>query len=207
MARKTSVVAPARQVAQPAGGVEAVPLRDYDAADVLIVRAPAQLKALADELRSRIVVLLRERARSITELAEKLDLPKGTVGHHVKVLEKAGLIKVVRTRKVRALTESYYGRTARLFLYESQDQSGAGDVRDIVAASLRVAADEILPLDDADPGAIACSGVLRVRLSAEDAQRFNRRLDRLMKEFADAEDPKGTPFGLALAMYRRDTDA
>ena len=53
----------------------------------------------------KIVVLLRERAHSTTELAEKLGLPKGTVGHHVKVLEKAGLIRVVRTRKVRALTE------------------------------------------------------------------------------------------------------
>jgi len=196
MARTTSAATP-----------DAAPLRDYDAADVLVVRAPEQLKALADELRSRIVVLLRERARSTTELAEKLGLPKGTVGHHVKVLEKAGLIRVVRTRKVRALTESYYGRTARLFLYESQDESGAEDVRDIVAASLRVAADEILPLNYADPDAVACSGVLRVRLNADDAMRFERRLDRLMKEFTDAEDPQGVPFGLALAMYRRATDA
>ncbi len=35
-----------------------------------------------------IVVLLREKAASTTELAEKLDLPKSTVGHHVKVLEQ-----------------------------------------------------------------------------------------------------------------------
>ncbi|HKI91522.1 MAG TPA: winged helix-turn-helix domain-containing protein, partial [Gaiellaceae bacterium] len=92
-----------------------LPSPDYEADDVMVVREPEQLKALGDDLRSQIVVLLRERARSTTELAELVDLPKGTVGHHVKVLERAGLIRVVRTRKVRALTERYYGRTARLF--------------------------------------------------------------------------------------------
>jgi len=205
MARKSSVAAPAADPS--AGGGDAVPLLDYETADVLVVRQPDQLKALADELRGKIGVLLRERARSITELAEKLGLPKGTVGHHVKVLEKAGLVKVVRTRKVRALTERYYGRTARLFLYESADGSQAEDIKNIVAAGLRIAAEEILPLNYEDPGAIGCSGVLRVRLSPDDAARFNRRLDRLMTEFRLAEDPNGVPYGLALAMYRRDHDA
>jgi DNA-binding transcriptional ArsR family regulator len=180
---------------------------DYDAPDVIYVRRPDQLKALGDELRARIVVLLRERAHSVTDLAEKLALPKGTVAHHVKVLEQAGLLKVVRTRKVRALTENYYGRTARLFLYDSNDGESADEVRDIVAISLRVAADEILPLNYTDPDAIACSGVLRVRLNKKDAERFNRRLDKLMEEFRAAEDPNGVPFGLALAMYRRASDA
>jgi hypothetical protein len=132
-------------------------------------------------------------------------MPKGTVAHHVKVLESAGLLKVVRTRRVRALTESYYGRTARLFLYESADTAGYEDVRNIVAASLRVAAEEILPVDEED--AAACSGVLRVRLSPADAKRFDRRLTKLMDEFRACDDADGTPYGLALALYRRAPDA
>ena len=63
---------------------------------------------------------------STTELAEKLGLPKGTVGHHLKVLEKAGLVHVVRTRQVRAVTEKFYGRVARLFLFESTDADARG---------------------------------------------------------------------------------
>lgn len=178
---------------------------DYDAPDVLVVREPEQLKALGDELRGRIVVMLRERAQSVSELAAKLEMPKGTVAHHVKVLESAGLLKVVRTRRVRALTESYYGRTARLFLYESADTAGYEDVRNIVAASLHVAAEEILPVDEED--AAACSGVLRVRLGKADARRFDRRLTKLMDEFRACDDPEGTPYGLALALYRRAPDA
>jgi DNA-binding transcriptional ArsR family regulator len=200
MARRSSVTAKAEAPAT------APPGPDYDAPDVLVIRRPEQLKALADELRSRIVVMLRERAQSITELAEKLAMPKGTVGHHVKVLESAGLVRVVRTRRVRALTEKYYGRTARLFLYESAATGGHEDVRNIVAASLRVAAEEILPVVDEEDAA-ACSGVLRVRLNAADARRFDRRLTRLMEEFRTCDDPTGTPYGLALALYRRAPDA
>ena len=93
MDRKSSVAASAAGLLTGGGAVSSPPVGpDYDAADVLVVRAPEQLKALADELRSKIVVLLRERARSTTELADRLGLPKGTVAHHVKVLEKAGLI-------------------------------------------------------------------------------------------------------------------
>jgi DNA-binding transcriptional ArsR family regulator len=195
---RTAAAAEVPTAAPPAGP-------DYDAPDVLVVREPDQLKALGDELRARILVMLRERAQSVSELAAKLEMPKGTVAHHVKVLESARLVQVVRTRKVRALTEKYYGRTARLFLYESADMSGYEDVRNIVAASLRVAAEEILPVDEED--AAACSGVLRVRLKAADAKRFDRRLTKLMDDFRAAEDPTGSPYGLALALYRRTPDA
>lgn len=204
MDRTTSSAA--AETAAPSVGGEAAAGPDYEAADVLVVREPGQLKALADDLRSRIVTLLRERARSTTELAERLGLPKGTVGHHVKVLEKAGLIRVVRTRQVRAVTEKYYGRTARLFLYESSDAAYAHDLRNIVAASLRVAADEILPIDPKSDEP-AGSGVLRVRLGRKDAQRFDRRIQRLFDEFRAADDPAGEPYGLAVALYRRSADA
>jgi DNA-binding transcriptional ArsR family regulator len=190
------------QAAPAAASIEA----DYDAPDVIYVRRPDQLKALGDDLRARIVVLLRTRAHSVTELAEKLQLPKGTVAHHVKVLEHAGLVRVVRTRRVRALTEKYYGRTARLFLYESTYTGGEEDVRNVIATGLRVAAEEILPLADEEDAA-ACSGVLRVRLSAADARRFDRRLNKLLQEFAACDEPTGTPYGLAVALYRRAADA
>lgn len=180
-----------------------LPAPDYEADDVLVVREPEQLRALGDDLRSRIVVLLRENAHSASELAELLELPKGTVGHHVKVLEKAGLVRVVRTRQVRAVTEKYYGRTARLFVFKSSDADGE-DVRNLAAASLRRAAEEILPIGDDDRTTFA---VLRMRLSDADARRFMRRLDRLADEIRAAESPEGEPYGLAVALFRRAPDA
>jgi DNA-binding transcriptional ArsR family regulator len=202
----TTAAPAATPVTTPAAGNEEIrlPQPDYDAADVLVVREPEQLRALGDDLRAKLVVLLRERAASTSELAEKLGLPKGTVGHHVKVLEKAGLIRVVRTRKVRAVTERYYGRTARLFLFKSSDDAGSEGVRDVAAASLRTVAEEMLPSADDDRATFA---VLRVRLTDADALRFERRLEKLYREFRDADDPSGDPYGLVAALYRRAPDA
>ncbi|HZR94344.1 MAG TPA: winged helix-turn-helix domain-containing protein [Gaiellaceae bacterium] len=181
-----------------------LPQPDYDAVDVMVVRRPDQLKALADDLRARVVVLLRERAQSTTEIAQRLALPKGTVAYHLKVLQKAGLIKVVRTRKVRAVTERYYGRTARLFLFKSSDDADGGGVRDVAAASLRTVAEEMLPSADDDRTSFA---VLRARLTPDDARRFARRLNRLQREFIAADNAAGEPFGVALALFRRAADA
>jgi DNA-binding transcriptional ArsR family regulator len=206
---RASGSARAKDVASPSRDDEtneqiSLPQPDYEAVDVLVVREPEQLRALGDDLRAKIVVLLRERAASITELAEKLELPKGTVGHHVKVLEKARLIRVVRTRKVRAMTERYYGRTARLFLFKSSDDADGEGVRDVVAASLRTVADEMLPSADDDQTTFA---VLRINLGDENAVRFVRRLNRLMHDFRKADDPEGQPYGLAISLYRRASDA
>jgi DNA-binding transcriptional ArsR family regulator len=167
---------------------------------VFVVEDLRQLRALADGLRSRIVSLLRERAASTTELASVLALPKGTVGHHLKVLEKAGLVRVVRTRKVRALTEKYYGRVARVFVLKS-DESLPEDLRDgaLAAMMLRQAADELLaaPTEEGE-----MSGLLSIPIKAGDRKRFERRLNRLVADFQRAQDPEGEPHGLAFAFYR-----
>src|ERR671910_136439 len=102
---------------------------EYSMQDVLELRTEEELRAVADGTRRSILRLLRERAASTTELAEALDQPKGTVAHHVKVLEDNGLIRVVHTRKVRAMTEKYYGRIARL--YRIVADVYATDLRDL----------------------------------------------------------------------------
>jgi len=180
-------------------GAVGPPSPDYEADDVLLVQEPGQLRALGDELRSRIIALLRDRAASTTELAAKLGLPKSTVGHHVKVLEKAGLVHVVRTRQVRAVTENYYGRTARLFLFKSADSDGA-DVRNVAAAALRRVAEEMLPLREDDPTTF---GAVTAHLADADARRLTRRLKKLLDDFRAADSPGGDAYGLAGALYRR----
>ena len=176
-----------------------LPSPDYDADDVLLVQEPEQLRALGDDLRSRIIGLLRDRAASTTELAAKLELPRGTVGHHVKVLEKAGLVHVVRTRQVRAVTEKYYGRTARLFLFKTTEDGGE-DIRNIAAAALRRAAEEMLPLREDEPTTF---GVVTARLADADARRLTRRLKKLIDDFRAADSAAGEGYGLAGALYRR----
>ena len=93
--------------------------------------SPAQVRAIGNRLRTTILGLLHERAATVTEMAAAVGRPKSTVAYHVNVLRDAGLVRVVRTRRVRAIEERYFGRTARMFYVGV----GAG------------AGDEALPLD------------------------------------------------------------
>ena len=168
---------------------------DYEAPDVLVISERSQLKALANDVRTTIISLLRERALSTQQLAVELGVPKGTVGHHLKVLERAGLIHVVRTRQVRAVTEKFYGRTARLFLFEVED---AADARALGAAAMRRAATEL----EVSPDTVRF-GFPKARLQEADALRIERRLKRLTDDFLAAEKPRGKPYALAVALYEQ----
>ena len=88
---------------------------DYDLADRIALTEPSQVQAISHPLRTTILGLLHERAATVGELAVALERHKSTVAHHVRVLKAAGLVQVVRTRRVRAIEERFYGRTARMF--------------------------------------------------------------------------------------------
>src|SRR5690349_23426027 len=99
---------------------------DYELADRIALTEPSQVKALSHPVRTTILHLLHERAATVSELAGALERPKSTIAHHVKVLTDAGLVQVVRTRRVRAIEERFYGRTARMF-YVGVERSPEGD--------------------------------------------------------------------------------
>jgi DNA-binding transcriptional ArsR family regulator len=172
---------------------------DYELDDVLVVQDPKQLRALGDFTRGRIIGLLGQRAASTTELAAALEMPKGTVGHHLKVLEKAGLVRVVRTRQVRALTEKFYGRVARLFELKSVETEA--DLRGgaLSAMMLRYAADEAAASAVDEKGR---AGIGRARLTPKDVDRFERRLVRLQADFQAATAPEGELHVLSVAFFR-----
>jgi DNA-binding transcriptional ArsR family regulator len=180
-------------------GLDVPTIPDYEAPETLVVSERDQLRALADDVRTAIVALLRERARSTQELAGDLGIPKGTVGHHLKVLEKAGLVHVVRTRQVRAVTEKFYGRTARLFLFQTEDPA---DARALGSAMLRRAAAEL----DVSPHT-ARVGFPKALLTQKDADRLERRLRRLTEDFLAANSPGGEAYALAVALYKQHHDA
>jgi DNA-binding transcriptional ArsR family regulator len=97
---------------------------DYELADEISADTPARLKALGDPLRQLILDLVLERAMSVTELAERVRRPRGSIAHHVDLLLGVGLLQVTRTRKVRAMEERFYGRTARTINFPSHMHDG-----------------------------------------------------------------------------------
>lgn len=173
---------------------------DYHLAETADIDAPATLKAFADPTRTSILSLLLERAASTTELAFALDRPKGTVDHHLKVLANAGLVHVVRTRQVRAMTEKFWGRTARTFMFKDIDGEMPTTLR-----FLRDAYEEIERSSDAGHcGDDSMSTLRHARIPAERAAEFNRRLTDLSQEFITAERGGETVYGLLIALFPTD---
>jgi DNA-binding transcriptional ArsR family regulator len=171
---------------------------DYELDDTIELRRPDQLKAIGDPLRFTILGLLSERAATTSQLAEALGRPRGTIGHHLKVLEAAGLIRVVRTRSVRALTEKYYGRVARLsLLNEAIDDDRDG--RAATGLALRQALSELseAPMDPAP-----IIDIRHARLTPETAARFAARVEELAAEFDEQVDPTAPVYGFAAAVYQ-----
>ena len=165
----------------------------------MVITAPDQIRAIADRLRGTILDLLLERAATVTELAQAVDRPKSTVAHHVKVLVEAGMLQVVRTRRVRAIEERFYGRTARNY--------AIGPVRpeDVTPPpwpnELTDAAEESMPAYLADR-----MRALRrhVRLSDEQAAAFWERVTALMDEFSGLPREGDTPHVFVVSLYPAD---
>lgn len=171
---------------------------DYELAEVLEVGRPEQFRAVGDVTRQRIISLLSERAATTSQLAEALGQPKGSVGHHLKVLEEAGLIRVVRTRRVRAVTEKYYGRAARLFKFlDVEEAEGGGPFM-----FFRQAMEERVSAEDPS---VEVSTLRHARIPAEKAREFSARVMELADEFAGMETTPGEKvYGFVVGVYLTD---
>lgn len=171
---------------------------DYALKPTLAFQTAAQYKALFDETRMQICDLLLERAATIKELSETLEIPKGTIGHHVSVLEEAGLIRVVRTKKVRAIEAKYYGRTARTYLLGDMHGDDIGVASD---EFLTEAAREFPQTTDVDSTVRPLSTLRHVRIPDSKAAEWIDRLTDIASEFTAEERGGDTTFGLLIALY------
>src|SRR5215211_2712198 len=173
---------------------------DYELAGRVVVTAPEQLRAMADPLRATILDLLLERAATVAELAAAVRRPRSTVAHHVNVLVDAGMLRVVRTRRVRAIDERYYGRTARVFYVGVVNRPGE-DPTTVHANALSVAAAESVPAHEGDD----LRTILRhARIPAQRADEFWERVDAVVREFSQLPRAGETVYGFAAGLYPTD---
>jgi DNA-binding transcriptional ArsR family regulator len=173
---------------------------DYDLAERIALTLPSQVKALSHPLRTKVLGLLHERAATVTELAVAVERPKSTVAHHVKVLTEAGLLKVVRTRRVRAIEERFYGRTARMF-YVGVERGPDGEEMPRDFNDFEVAAREsAAAFEDGK-----LWGFIRhARISEAQASAFWERMAELVTEFDRLPRSGNTMYGFAVGVYPTD---
>jgi len=176
------------------------PPPDYELAERLALTTPAQVRAIGNPLRTTILGLLHERAATVTELAGAVARPKSTVAHHVKVLTETGLVRVVRTRRVRAIQERFYGRTARMF-YVAVEQGADAETLPVDFNDFEVAARESAA---AFRDRRLWGFIRHARLPEERAAEFWDRIAALVREFDELPRSGDTVYGFAVGIYPTD---
>jgi DNA-binding transcriptional ArsR family regulator len=173
---------------------------DYDLEEMFVVTEPGQLRALAHPLRDTLLGLVLERAATVTEMAQAVDRPKSTIAYHVNLLVDAGLLRVVRTRRVRAIEERYYGRVARTLyvgvLSRPEDKQVAAAIN-----GLAQAAAESVPASAADE--LRCT-LSHARIPIEDVRTFWAQVQELARTFAQIPRAGDQVYGFVAGLYPTD---
>jgi DNA-binding transcriptional ArsR family regulator len=173
---------------------------DYALDEMLVVTAPEQLRALADPLRATLLELVLERAATVTEMAQAVDRPKSSVAYHVNLLVDVGLLQVVRTRRVRAIDERYYGRIARTFyigvLTRPEDKRVVAAINGIAEAAAESAsahaADEL-----------RCT-LVHARIPIEEVRNFWAQVQEIARRFAQIPRSGDQVYGFVAGLYPTD---
>lgn len=176
---------------------DASPVPDYDLDDLLRVSTTPQLRAVFDPLRSTLLDLLLERAATVGELAEAVGRPRSSVAYHVQQMVDAGVLKVVRTRRVRAIDERFYGRTARTYYVGTIEP----DQLPLVTNYLPIAAAESEPAHRADQ---LRANLRYAPIAAEHVEPFWRRVQELVDEFSQLPRTGERTFGFVTGLYPTD---
>ena len=169
---------------------------DYDLATTVDADTPEKLRAIVDPIRSHILDLVLERAATVTELAAALGKPKSSIAYHVDVLLDAGMLQVVRTRKVRAMEEKFYGRTGRTIVFCEHALPGGAVPHNFIAQAL--AESKFATVDTME------STLRHARIPAELAGEFFTRVHALAEEFTTLPRSGDVVYGFVAAMYATD---
>ncbi|MFE9818489.1 helix-turn-helix domain-containing protein [Streptomyces sp. NBC_00236] len=163
-----------------------------DPSETFHVTTDEQLRAVSNLTRHRIMAVLRFEPATITQIAARVGLAKGSSSYHVRLLERAGLVKVVRTRKVRGVTERYYAMAAQSI---AMPDPGAGQPDPLMRHA--VADLEAAPAESERHVRMA-----HLRLTDEQFTELGARLGALADEYQKLSDPSLPDVSLVFALFR-----
>ena len=168
-------------------------------AETYLVDDLAKLKVLADPLRVRILEAFVEEARTTKQVANKLGEKTTKLYHHVDALEKAGFVRLERTRQNRGTLEKYYRAVARVFragpdLFTGADAVDENSWQGVAARLFEQCAAEVRKVPDchdAEPEASIAN--LMVLATESEMEEIRARLQELVEEIAEPGSETSAP--------------
>jgi DNA-binding transcriptional ArsR family regulator len=201
----------------PPGAKSSLPLGTHRVTDL------AQVRALADPLRLRILGALGSKPRTTKQVADLLGEKPTKLYHHIEALERVGLIGLKETRPNRGTLEKYYQAVAAKFQVAvstlspepgseeelSPQEAMLNSLLDSTRQEL-VASLHSCPETPKGPEEAPLLARATVRGSGKKIQSVRRRLLRLMEELREAkavgestgrkEEPKQETWSLTVVL-------
>ncbi len=176
--------------------------------DPLSIDNVAQLKALAHPLRMKLLDKFASKPMTTMQISTELGMQPNRLYHHVAKLEDAGLITLVKTRRVRGTTEKYYSSVANSLridrsAFKSESSKLVGEIvelgiLDSLFNNIRCEVKDYLSQRDPDSNDIQHEilfAATEVSLDEDSVPAFRERLTRLIEEFHNHEGPNGSDAG------------
>ena len=163
-----------------------------------------EFKAVSDDTRSRILGLIQQQPATARQIADRLGATPGAIGHHLHLLEAAGLAQVVARRFVRGTVANYYTRTARIFVFDfPREIKGDDPTNSISLHKVDHLHDEMIDAHTngkEDP--YWRTAFLHLRLTPERANIYSQRLSSLVEDMIhEAPEPSGQVYTIFTAMF------
>lgn len=180
---------------------EGVPVVMPDLPLVHVISTVEEFKALGDPLRSKILGIIQYQPATAKQIADRLGISPSSVGHHLHVLEDAGLVQVVARRSVRGTIANYYTRTAFFFDVDLPSEiAGRETVGMNLITQAREEMAEVLVQQKDD--AVRHESFLHFKLSARRAQLYATRLQELVNTFLrEGPDSEGQVYDFYAALF------
>lgn len=178
------------------------------------IRETQQIKAALHPLRRKIMGWLAENSPATpSQVARAIGTAANKVHYHMRILEKAGLVHLVETRQVGAVTELYFAAAARSYLISpSVHDEGFNMVLDAAAAEMKQLLIDFRRLgrepEDAPPGQKASLVYFsRLRAESENQADIDNLAGNLKAAFARAaERYPGRLYRLAVLLVPTEED-
>jgi DNA-binding transcriptional ArsR family regulator len=180
---------------------ENVPVSTPELPISITINSIQQFKAISDPIRSRILGIIQNQPATAKQIADLLGASPGAIGHHLHVLEAAGLAQVVARRMIRGIVANYYTRTARIFDFDLPREV-TGDTS-MNLEIMRTALNELSEAEvNIDEDTYRYDGFPHIRLSPERARYYYERLRALVDDILNERpDPNGKVYGILVAMF------
>ena len=162
-----------------------------------------QFKAISNTTRSKILSIVQHQPATAKQIATRLGATPGAIGHHLKVLEEAGLVQIVARRTMHGIVANYYTRVARIFDFQLVPETwGRQGTLDIFNTFHEQYIDSKDNQGDRDEE-ISTMAFPHARLSREKARCYAERLETIMEDLlAEPPSTKGDVYGIFVSLFK-----